>query len=60
MICPKKMRPCVDDLCYGAPPICGTGYTLDRCDKCKQLCESDQLISDVCYECHNEFDEYED
>ena len=49
MICPKDMRPCCDDLCYGGGCLAMDGAPmLYRCDGCGAWISDDDMIDCQC------------
>ena len=54
--CPKDLKPCIDDLCYGGSCLLLPGECpLTKCDGCNQLIAIDGSFSDWC-ECEDEWD----
>ena len=62
MICPKRLVPCLDDLCRGGSTLCGFDGMLRQCRECKQLTEEEELNAfDICWECReSEPEEYDE
>lgn len=51
MLCPKDLKPCMDDLCYGGGCIC-SGYEgmgmYYKCDGCGALISDDDMDECEC------------
>lgn len=58
MICPKDLKPCCDDLCYGGGCLAMGGYPmLERCQFCKGLIDRENPDYGTCT-CDPDGDEY--
>lgn len=50
MICPKDMKPCIDDLCYGGGCIAMDGAAMYYRCNCGQLVSDDDHFDCICEE----------
>ena len=63
MYCPKDLKGCCDDLCYGGGCIEGAGPMLNACADCGKpvICEDGEdsgfMICDACYDAQDENDD---
>lgn len=48
MYCPKDLRPCCDDLCYGGGCFAGAGPMLTKCQGCGAFISDEDSTDCTC------------